>query len=63
MNLSGCEKQCGRRHGATAELVAGLSGYTLNISGRRVASDCSPEFALDAVVALYKSLLSEVAAR
>ncbi len=39
VNLSGCEKQCGRRHGATAELVAGLSGYTLNISGRRVASD------------------------
>jgi precorrin-3B synthase len=63
VNLSGCDKQCARRHGATAELVAGLSGYTLDISGRRVASDCSSEFALGTVVALHESLLSEVAAR
>jgi sulfite reductase beta subunit-like hemoprotein len=63
VNLSGCNKQCARRHGATAELVADLSGYALNISGRRVASDCSPEFALDAVAALHENLLSEVAAR
>jgi len=63
VNLSGCDKQCARRHGATAELVADLSGYTLNIAGRRVASNCSREFALDAVAALHKNLLSEVAAR
>jgi precorrin-3B synthase len=63
VNLSGCEKQCARRHGATAELVAGPLGYTLNIEGRRVASDCSREFALDAVAALHENLLSEVAAR
>ena len=63
VNLSGCEKQCGRRHGATAELVASPLGYTLNIAGRRVASDCSREFALDAVAALHENLLSEVAAR
>jgi precorrin-3B synthase len=63
VNLSGCEKQCGRRHGATAELVAGPMGYNLNIAGRRVASDRSPEFALDAVAALHENLLSEVAAR
>jgi precorrin-3B synthase len=63
VNLSGCEKQCGRRHGATAELVAGPLGYTLDIAGRRVASDCSREFALDAVAALHENLLSEVAAR
>jgi precorrin-3B synthase len=63
VNLSGCEKQCGRRHGATAELVAGPLGYTLNIAGRRVASDCSREFALDAVAALHENLMSEVAAR
>jgi precorrin-3B synthase len=63
VNLSGCEKQCARRHGATAELVAGPSGYTLNIEGRRVASDCSREFALNAVAALHENLLSEVAAQ
>jgi precorrin-3B synthase len=63
VNLSGCEKQCGRRPGATAELVAGPSGYTLNIGGRLMASDCSREFALDAVATLHKNLLSEVAAR
>jgi precorrin-3B synthase len=63
VNLSGCEKQCGRRPGATAELVAGPSGYTLNIGGRLMASDCSREFALDAVATLHKNLLSEVAAQ
>jgi precorrin-3B synthase len=63
VNVSGCDKQCGRRHGATADLVAGLSGYTLNIAGRCVATDCSAEFALDAVAALHENLLSEVAAR
>ena len=63
VNLSGCDKQCARRQGATAELIAGPSGYTLNISGRRVASDCSREFALDAVAAMHENLLSEVAAR
>jgi precorrin-3B synthase len=63
VNLSGCDKQCARRHGATAELIAGPLGYTLNMSGSRVASDCSREFALDAVAALHENLLSEVAAR
>jgi len=63
VNISGCEKQCGRRYGATAELVAGPSGYTLNIAGRRVASDCSREFALNAIAALHDNFLSKVAAR
>jgi precorrin-3B synthase len=63
VNLSGCDKRCARRNGATAEVIAGPSGYTLNIEGRRVASDCSREFALDAVAALHENLLSEVAAR
>ncbi len=63
VNLSGCEKQCARRHGATVELVAGQSGYILNIAGRHVASDCSREFALDAVAELHKDLLSEVVIR
>jgi len=63
VNLSGCEKKCAQRHGATAELIAGPLGYTLNIAGHRVASDCSPEFALNAVADLHENLLSEVAAR
>jgi precorrin-3B synthase len=63
VNLSGCDKQCARRNGATAELVAGLSGYTLNIAGHRVASEGTREFVLDAVAALHEHLLSEVAAR
>ncbi len=63
VNLSGCDKQCARRRGATAELIAGPSGYTLNMAGSRVASDSSRDFALDAVAALHQSLRSEVAAR
>jgi precorrin-3B synthase len=61
VNFSGCEKQCARRGGATAELIAGPSGYALNIAGSHVASDCSPEFALESVAAQYKKMLSEVA--
>ena len=61
VNLSGCDKQCARRQGATAELIAGPSGYTLNIAGRLVAADCSREFALDTIAALHDNLLSEVA--
>ncbi len=63
VNLSGCEKQCGRRHGAAAELVAGPLGYTVNLAGHRAASGCSREFALDAVAALHENLLSKGAAR
>jgi precorrin-3B synthase len=63
VNLSGCEKQCARRHGATVELVADQAGYILNIEGRHVTSDCSREFALDAVAELHKDLLSEVVIR
>ena len=61
VNFSGCEKQCARRGGATAELIAGPSGYALNIAGSHVASDCSPEFALESVAAKHKKMLSEVA--
>ena len=61
VNFSGCEKQCARRGGATAELIAGPLGYALNIAGSHVASDCSPEFALESVAAQHKKMLSEVA--
>jgi precorrin-3B synthase len=60
VNFSGCEKQCARRGGATAELIAGPLGYVLSIAGSHVASDCSPQFALDSVVAQHTKLLSEV---
>lgn len=63
VNLSGCDKQCARRHGATTELIAGSLGYALKMAGSLVASDCSREFALDAVAALHENLLSEVAAQ
>lgn len=63
VNLSGCEKQCGRRHGASAELVADVSGYTLNIDGRCAATGCSTDVALDAIAARHETLLCEVAAQ
>jgi precorrin-3B synthase len=61
VNLSGCDKQCARRHGATAELIANPSGYTLKIQGQLAASSCSAELAIDAVAALHADLMSEVA--
>ncbi|MHB1675427.1 MAG: precorrin-3B synthase [Acidobacteriaceae bacterium] len=61
VNLSGCDKQCARRHGATAELTASPSGYILKIKGQIVASSCSPKFAVDAVAALHADLISEAA--
>jgi len=63
VNLSGCEKQCARRHGATAELIADASGYTLRTKGQIVASGCSAEFAVDAIAALHTEMLSEAASR
>ncbi len=63
VNLSGCQKQCGRRHGATAELIAEDSGYTLRIKGQPSASGCSPAFAINAVSDLHAELLSEVASK
>jgi precorrin-3B synthase len=63
VNLSGCEKQCARRHGATAEMIAEASGYTLRIKGQPVASGCSSGFAINAVAALHTEMLSKVASR
>lgn len=57
VNLSGCEKRCGRRYGATADLIAGPAGYTLYLAGDLAASDCSPETAVHAVAALHQDLL------
>lgn len=63
VNLSGCEKQCGRRHGATADLVAWPSGYTLVSEGSLPAPDCSPQLAIDAIAALHHRVLSGSAAQ
>jgi precorrin-3B synthase len=63
VNLSGCDKQCARRHGATAEMIADASGYALRINGEPVAHGCSSEFAINAVAALHTEMLSEAASR
>jgi precorrin-3B synthase len=60
VNLSGCEKQCARRHGAVVDMIASESGYTLKIKGDVVAMDCSPEFALDTIVAFQQEIGKEV---
>lgn len=62
VNLSGCEKQCARRHGASAELIAGDGGYLLKIDGQMVEANCSREGAIDAITALHAQKVFEVAA-
>jgi len=52
VNISGCEKQCAMRNGATAELVANESGYSMKLHGISVASLCSPASAIEAIVAV-----------
>ena len=60
INLSGCEKQCARRHGASAELIANDSGYLLKISGETIKLNCSADYAIDAVAAFHTERLSGV---
>jgi precorrin-3B synthase len=60
VNISGCEKQCAMRSGATAELIANSSGYDLRIDGHFIASNCSREFAIDAVVERRSKMYFEV---
>ena len=55
INLSGCDKRCAMRNGATAELVATPSGYSLKIDGDISRSECSPEAAIDLVVSSLRS--------
>jgi precorrin-3B synthase len=50
VNLSGCDKQCAMRNGATVDLVATPSGYTLLKNGDFFRSECPPEAAIDLVV-------------
>jgi precorrin-3B synthase len=60
VNISGCEKQCAMRSGATTELIANSLGYDLRIDGHFIASSCSRESAIDAVVARRSKMHSEV---
>ncbi len=61
INFSGCEKQCARRHGASAELIANDSGYLLKINGETTKLNCSADYAIDAVATFHTQRLSEVA--
>jgi precorrin-3B synthase len=63
VNLSGCEKRCGRRHEATAELIAGPAGYILYLGGALAESNCSPETAVHAIAALHQDLMSKGASK
>jgi len=60
VNVSGCEKQCAMRNGATAELIANSSGYSLRIRGQLIASDCSFESVLEKVAACQAETPLEV---
>jgi precorrin-3B synthase len=60
VNFSGCDKRCAMRKGATAELVATPSGYSLKVDGKVLRSACSPEAAIDLTVSsLRGEALSE----
>ncbi|WP_433969763.1 precorrin-3B synthase [Tunturiibacter gelidiferens] len=60
VNISGCEKQCAMRNGATAELIASSLGYSLRINGQFIASNCSLESAVDNVAAYQAEMPTEV---
>ncbi len=61
VNLSGCEKQCAMRHGATAELVGTSSGYLLRINGQPAYEPLPTETAFSLILGAYKHFASEVA--
>ena len=50
VNLSGCDKRCAMRNGATVELVATPSGYNLKLDGAPLRPGCSSEAAIDLAV-------------
>ena len=59
-NISGCEKQCAMRNGATADLVATESGYRMKLYGISDDSLHSSVSALDAALACHASFTGEV---
>jgi precorrin-3B synthase len=60
VNISGCEKQCAMRNGATAELTANATGYSLRIKGQFIAFNCSLESAIDNVASCQAEMPIEV---
>jgi precorrin-3B synthase len=58
VNLSGCEKRCGRRNGAAVELIAAPQGYSLYLAGDLAATQCPPIAAVEAVAAFHSALLT-----
>jgi len=63
VNLSACDKQCARRHAATADLIAEPNGYTLKLRGQIASTAQSPEQAIQATATLHTQLLQEAAAQ
>jgi precorrin-3B synthase len=59
VNISGCEKQCAMRNGATADLVATESGYRIKLHETSVASIRSSSSAIDAVIACHAGIADE----
>ena len=60
VNISGCEKQCAMRNGATAELIANSSGYDIRINGQLVASNSSLGSVIETLVASHSVISVEV---
>ena len=61
VNFSGCEKQCARRHGASAELIAYDSGYLVKINGQTIQLNCPADYAIDTFATFHAQSLSEAA--
>jgi precorrin-3B synthase len=59
VNISGCDKQCAMRNGATVELVANQAGYSIKVNGRLIDSVCSAESAITAVMTHHARLTQE----
>jgi sulfite reductase beta subunit-like hemoprotein len=55
INLSGCEKRCAMRNGATVELVASPSGYNISIGGNLLDTERSSESAIDLAVSSLRA--------
>ncbi len=62
VNLSGCEKQCAMRHGASVELIATGSAYTVRTSGLLSQLDAAPTAAIDAVYAAHSAMIAQASA-
>lgn len=60
VNISGCEKQCAMRNGATADLIATPNGYALKLHGIADTRLHTSASALEAVSACHAAASEEV---